>query len=263
MLLNVIKIFGKKLNSGALINMERELTSWFSPSLNREMPIASYGHYGFTLLLIPTAAADYLEYERFHLIDAIAPFINSGKCRVFSIDSMNKESWMNNQMLPEHKAIRHNQFNDYVIKEVIPFIRKSTSNETMIYTCGASFGALHAMNLFMKRPDIINGAISMSGVYNLTEYTKGFWDEQVFYNSPEHYIPSLNDEWYLNKIKLSHHIHIYTGSGNFEDPEAAKRFAGILYKKGIWYDLDVWGPDIHHDWPTWRSMLPYILNNKF
>lgn len=243
--------------------MKRKLSSWFSPALNKEMPIAAYGHYGFAILLIPTAAADYLEYERFQLIDAIAPMIESGKCRVFSIDSMNKESWMNNQMLPEHKAIRHNQFNEYVFNEVVPFIRNSTSNETMIYTCGASFGALHAMNLFLKRPDILNGAISMSGVYNLTEYTKGFWDEQVFYNSPEHYIPSLQDDWYLSKIKASHHIHIYTGSGNFEDPEASKRFAGILYNKGIWYDLDVWGPDIHHDWPTWRSMLPYILDKKF
>jgi esterase/lipase superfamily enzyme len=243
--------------------MERTLTSWYSPALKKEMPIVSYGHYGFAILLIPTAAADYLEYERFQLIDAIAPFINSGKCRVFSIDSMNKESWMNNQMLPEHKAIRHNQFNEYVFNEVIPFIRNSTSNEIMIYTCGASFGALHAMNLFMKRPDIINGAISMSGVYDLTEYTKGFWDDQVFYNSPVHYVPSLSDNWYLEKIKASHHIHIYTGSGNFEDPDAAKKFAGILYSKGIWYDLDVWGPDIHHDWPTWRSMLPYILDKKF
>lgn len=243
--------------------MKRELTSWYSPALNKEMPIASYGHFGFAILLIPTAAADYLEYERFQLIDAIAPFINSGKCRVFSIDSMNKESWMNNQMLPEHKAKRHNQFNNYVFNEVVPFIRSSTSDETMIYTCGASFGALHAMNLFMKRPDIINGAISMSGVYDLTEYTKGFWDDQVFYNSPVHYMPSLNDNWYLDKIKASHHIHIYSGSGNFEDPEASKKFAGILYTKGIWYDLDVWGPDIHHDWPTWRSMLPYILDKKF
>ena len=243
--------------------MERHLSSWYSPALGKEMPIASYGHFGFVLLLIPTAAADYLEYERFQLIDALAPFINSGKLRVFSIDSMNKESWMNNEMESAHKAIRHNQFNEYVFNEVIPFIRTNTSNETMIYTCGASFGALHAMNLFLKRPDIINGAISMSGVYDLTEYTKGYWDDQVFYNSPAHYLPTLTDPWYLDKIKSSHHIHIYTGSGSYEDPEASKKFAGILYSKGIWYDLDVWGQDITHDWPTWRTMLPYIVDVKF
>lgn len=243
--------------------MNRVLGSWYSQSLAKEMPIVSYGHYGFALLLIPTAAADYLEYERFQLIDALSPFINAGKIRVFSINSMNNESWMNQEMIPEHKAIRQNQFNDYVFNEVIPFIRNHTSQETMIYTCGASFGALHAMNLFLKRPDIINGVISMSGVYNLTEYTKGFFDEQVYYNSPEHYLPNLTDDWYLNKIRASHHIHIYTGSGAHEDPNAARRFASILYNKGINYELDVWGEDIAHDWPTWRAMLPFIIETKF
>jgi esterase/lipase superfamily enzyme len=243
--------------------MQKQTTSWYSPSLNKEMPIATYGNFGFALLLIPTAAADYLEYERFQMMDALAPFINSGKMKVFSIDSINNESWLNNKMEPSHKAIRQNQFNDYVFKEVIPFIRNNTSQETMIYTCGASFGALHSMNLFLKRPDIINGVIAMSGVYDLSEYTKGFWDEQVYFNSPQHYIPNLSDAWYYDKIKASHHIHIYTGSGNYEDPEANKRFSEILWEKNIWHDLQVWGKDINHDWPTWRAMLPYIISNKF
>lgn len=243
--------------------MQREITSWYSSALNKEMPIATYGHYGFAVLLIPTAAADFLEYERFQMIDALQPLIDSGKVKFFSINSINNESWLNNNMLPEHKAIRHNQFNEYVFNEVIPFVRNATSNDTFVYTCGASFGALHAMNLFLKKPDLINGAISMSGVYDLTEYTKGYWDEQVYFNSPIHYIPNLHDEWYLNKIRASHHIHIYTGSGAYEDPDANRRFSQVLWDKGIWHDLDIWGLDINHDWPTWRTMLPYILNNKF
>ncbi len=243
--------------------MQRALTSWYSPSLDKEMPIAAYGHYGFALLLIPTAAADYLEYERFQMMDALSPLIDSGKIRVFSINSINTESWMNNEMNPEHKAIRQNQFNQYVFNEVIPFIRNTTSQETMIYTSGASFGALHAMNLFLKKPDLINGVISMSGVYDLSEYTKGYWDDQVYFNSPFHYIPNLNDQWFLDNIKASPHIHIYTGSGSYEDPEANKRFSKVLWDKGIWHELDIWGPDVTHDWPTWRNMLPYILHNKF
>jgi esterase/lipase superfamily enzyme len=243
--------------------MRREISSWYSPALGKEMPVVAYGHYGFAVLLVPTAAADYLEYERFQLIDALAPLINSGKIRVFSINSINTESWLNNEMEPAHKAIRQNQFNEYVFNEVIPFIRNATSPDTMVFTSGASFGALHAMNLFLKRPDMINGVISMSGVYDLSEYTKGFWDDQVYYNSPYHYIPNLTDQWYLDKIKASNHIHIYTGSGDFEDPEANKRFSQVLWDKGIWHELSVWGPDVKHDWPTWRAMLPMILDTKF
>ncbi len=243
--------------------MNREITSWFSPALNAEMPLAVYGHYGFSILLIPTAAADYLEYERFQMMDSLAPFLDSGKCKIFSINSINNESWLNNSMEPAHKAIRHNQFNEYVVNEVIPFIRNHSGADTPIITCGASFGALHAMNLFLKNPHLLSGVISMSGVYNLAEYTKGFWDDQVYFNSPEHYVPNIQDEVYLNQIKSSKHIHIYTGSGDYEDPNASRRFSQILWDKGIWHDLGVWGEDITHDWPTWRKMLPFILQEKF
>ncbi|HMW66243.1 MAG TPA: alpha/beta hydrolase-fold protein [Chitinophagaceae bacterium] len=243
--------------------MKRELTSWFSPSLNKEMPIASYGDFGFALLLVPTAAADYLEYERFQLMDHLAPFIDAGKVRVFSIDSINNESWLNNNMAPRDKAIRHQQWNSYVFNEVVPFIRTNTSQETPIITCGASFGALHSMNLFLKRPDLINGVIAMSGVYDLSEYTKGYFDDDVYFNSPFHYMSNLTDHSILEQIRKSGHIHILTGSGNYEDPAASGKFAKILYDKGIWYELDVWGQDWPHDWNTWRAMLPHYLGSKF
>ena len=243
--------------------MKRELTSWYSPSLNKEMPIATYGDFGFALLLVPTAAADYLEYERFQLMDHLAPVINSGKVKVFSIDSINNDSWMNNNMNPRDKSIRHQQWNNYIYNEVVPFIRNSTSQDTMIYTCGASFGALHSMNLFLKRPDIINGVIAMSGVYDLTEYTKGHFDDGVYFNSPAHYIPNLTDHNTLEQIRRSNHIHILTGSGAYEDPAASGRFAKQLYDKGITYELDIWGEEWKHDWPTWRAMLPHYLGSRF
>ncbi|MFI5155454.1 MAG: esterase family protein [Chitinophagales bacterium] len=243
--------------------MERELSSWHSPSLNKEMPMAVYGHYGMALLLVPTAAADYLEYERFQLIDAIKDFINAGRVKVFSINSINKESWMNDSMDPRHKAIRHQQFNDYVFNEVIPFIRQQTSPSTTIIVSGASFGALHSANLFFKRPDLLDGFIAMSGVYDLTEYTNGYYDENVYFNSPCHYLPNLTDHTILEQIRKSSHIHLLSGSGDHEDPDAARRLAGILYNKGIWHELDIWGHDMRHDWPTWRAMLPHYLGTRF
>ena len=243
--------------------MHRSITSWFSPSLQKDMPIVTYGTYGFSLLMVPTAGADFLEYERFQLINELAPFINSGKCKVFSVDSINKESWMNNDMQGEHKAIRHNEFNQYIFNEVIPFIKNCTSWNTPIYICGASLGALHSMNLFLKRPDLLNGVIAMSGVYDLTEYTKGFFDEQVYYNSPMHYMPNLTDHYILEQIRSSGRIYILSGEGEYEAPEAGRAFAGVLYNKGINYELSIWGHEWKHDWPTWRAMLPLWIDTRF
>lgn len=243
--------------------MESNITSWYSERLGKDMPIATYGYYGFALLLVPTAAADYLEYERFHLLDAIRPYIDGGKLKVFSINSINNESWLNQHMDPRHKSIRHQQFNSYVYEEVIPFIKMNTSMETPIIIAGASFGALHSMNLFLKRPDLINGVIAMSGVYDLTEYTKGYFDEDVYYNSPQHYMPNLTDHYLLEQIRSSNHIHLFSGSGPYEDPNASRSFASILYSKGINYELDIWGDEWKHDWETWRYMLPHYLKTRF
>lgn len=242
--------------------MVREVHQWFSPALQKEMPLAVYGHYGFALLMIPTAAADYLEYERFEMIDQLTPLIDAGKIKVFSINSINTESWMNKQMEGAHKAIRQNQFNDYIFNEVVPFIRNFTSNETPIITAGASFGALHAMNIFLKKPDVFKGVVAMSGVYDLMEYTNGYYDDQVYFNSPIHYIPNLTDHTILEQIRSGKMI-IASGSGSHEDPEANKRFSGVLHSKSIPHDLEIWAEDIHHDWPTWRKMLPYFIDAKF
>lgn len=243
--------------------MEKWVSSWYSHRLQKEMPVAVYGHYGFALLLVPTAAADYLEYERFQLINAVNYFVDSGKLKIFSINSINNESWMNDQIEPRTKIIRHQQFNEYVYEEVIPFIKTHTSSDTSIIICGASFGALHSMNLFLKRPDLLNGVIAMSGVYDLTEYTKGYYDEDVYFNSPQHYMPNLIDHSILEQIRSSHHIHIFSGSGSYEDPAASGRFAKILYDKGINYELDIWGHEWPHDWNTWRNVLPHYLQTRF
>ena len=243
--------------------MDKYINSWYSQALQKEMPISIYGHYGFALLMIPTASADFLEYERFELIQAIQPFIDKGLCKVFSVNSINNESWLNNNMLPEHKAIRQNQFNEYIIQEVVPFIRNNTSENTPIYTCGASFGALHSMNLFLKYPINIQGVIAMSGIYDLTEYTNGYFDNQVYFNSPKHYIPNLHDEWFLSHIRRSNHIHIYTGSGNNEAPHQNWEFSNILNNKNIQHELSIWGQDVIHDWTTWRMFLPFILRERF
>jgi esterase/lipase superfamily enzyme len=241
--------------------MQKDLASWYSPNLQKDMPIVSYGHAGFALLLVPTAAADYLEYERFLMIEALELPISKGTIRVFSVNSINNESWLNNDIDGKQKIARHQQFNNYIFEEVIPFIRTNMGEGTRIIISGASFGALHSMNLFLKRPDLINGAIAMSGVYDLNEYSKGYFDEDVYFNSPVHYIPNLADDWYLSRIRAGKII-IATGSGAYEDPDANRKFSAILNNKGIPHELDIWGEDITHDWPTWRKMLPYFIETR-
>lgn len=240
--------------------MHREIHKWWSPNLNKEMEIVVYGHYGYALLMFPTAAADYLEYERFNLIDTIADFINKGEVKAFSINSINNESWLNRNMHPEHKAIRHQQYNKYVEEEVVPFIINHCRGYVPIINTGASLGALHAANMFFRRPDLFAGVIAMSGSYNLKDYTKGYYDTNCYFNSPVDYLTNLTDENVLSNLR-NRSIIISSGQGDYENPDASKNLSNILNSKGIKHWLDLWGFDMPHDWPTWRKMLPHFLSH--
>lgn len=241
--------------------MKRVIRSWWSPALHKDMQIVVYGHYGPAVLLFPTAAADFLEYERFQLIDSIAPLIGGGKFKVYSINSINAESWLNRGMQARHKAIRHQQYNRYVTDEVVPFIRTDCGGDVPITTSGASLGALHALNSLFRRPDLFAGTIAMSGVYDLKTYSDGYYDEDVYFNSPTDYVANLDDHGTLEKLRRKD-ILIASGSGAYESPQAARRFSEILRAKSIPHDLQIWGGDMTHDWPTWRRMLPHFLGQR-
>jgi esterase/lipase superfamily enzyme len=40
---------------------------------------------------------------------------------------------------------------------------------------------------------------------------------------------------------------------------STRAFAARLAEKGIRHELDVWGFDTPHDWPSWRAQLAHHL----
>ena len=244
--------------------MQRILDGWYSPRLNKHMEIVTYGHFGFPLLLFPTAAADYLEYERFYLIDAIVHHIEAGKVKVFSINSINRESWMSSKTHPRDRAIRQQQYNDYITEEVVPYIWNSCHGQLGIITSGASLGGFHCANQLFRRPDLFDGMIAMSGNYDIRNFADGYYDDNVYFNDIYAYMHHMpDDQLSLHLLRQKQHIYILSGQGSYERPESSRRLSSLLASRGIPHELDLWGYDMPHDWPTWRAMLPYYIESRF
>ncbi len=235
--------------------MKKEVHVWHSPSLNQPMPIAVYGEYGRPVLFFPTAAADFEEYERFQLIDSIRHFIDAGRIKAYSINSINRQSWLNDHMHGGDKAWRQAQFDRYVIQEVVPFIRDNCRTpDITIGVTGASFGAFHAANEFFRHPDVFDTVIAMSGSYDIRGYADGYWDDNCYFNNPVDYLPNLHDDWFLSRYRRNRII-ISSGQGAHEAPDRSRQLSNLLHSKGVPHWLDLWGYDVPHDWPTWRQML--------
>ena len=261
--LKSVVVLYKEIHQIYEVLMKRLLDKWYSPRLRKNMEIVTYGDYGLPLLMFPSAAADYLEYERFYLIASIKKEIEAGKVKVFSINSINSESWLNSNIKPKAKAIRHQEYNGYITEEVVPYIFNSCKGVVPIITSGVSLGAFHAVNSLFRRPDLFSGTIAMSGTYNLKWYADGYWDENCFYNSPVHYLPGMNDDYWLPKLQSRKNIYFMTGQGPYEHPQSSIEMGKLLGSKGIPNYVDVWGKEYSHDWPTWREMLPSALNRWF
>src|SRR2546423_6581564 len=63
-------------------------------------------------------------------------------------------------------------------------------------------------------------------------------------------------DWLRRQVSLV----LVCGQGQWEDTtgalESTRRFAGLLGEKGIRHELDLWGHDVPHDWPSWRDDYP-------
>jgi esterase/lipase superfamily enzyme len=240
--------------------MRRDTTSWYSHNLGMEMPLVAYGHAGYPLLMFPTAAADYLEYERFLLIDAIKPFIENGLIRAYSINSVNRHSLLNKQASPQWKAELLTRYDNYIMEEVLPLIRNECGQNARPLTTGASLGAFLAANCYFKHPNHFRGTIAMSGSYNIYNYLEDYFDDNVYFNNPNMYLRNLGEGDYLSQLRQGDSTVIVTGQGAFEAPDRSRDLSAILHEKGIPHVLDVWGYDVNHDWDWWRKMLPYFLD---
>ncbi len=238
--------------------MHIENHNWFSPNLGHEMPVRVYGHYGRPLLVFPCAGGSHHEFEDFGMVESIRYFIDSGRVKVFTIASIDNQSWLNSGAHPGDRAARHEAYDRYVVNEVVPFIRNHLGGDCRIALAGNSLGAFHSVNFCLRHPDVFDATIALAGVYRTNHLVGDYMDDNVYRNSPIHYLGKLDDPWFLGHLRNTRII-ICTGLGAWEYPDDAREIEYLLRMKGIPAWVDFWGHDVNHDWPWWRRMMPYFM----
>jgi esterase/lipase superfamily enzyme len=233
----------------------------WSTNLNQEMEIKVYGHTGKPVLVFPAQGGRFFEFEDFGMIEATSQLIEQGSYQFFTVDSIDNQSWSNWSAHPADRAQRHEDFDRYIVNEVVPLIRQRNQKDALLLTTGCSMGGYHSANFFFRHPDIFDSLVSLSGLFQLRIFIGDYMDDNVFYNSPLLYLPGLNDPWYLEKYRRSHII-ICAGQGPWEEEMNVDIdvLQNILNSKQIPAWIDLWGHDVNHDWPWWRKQLPYFLS---
>jgi esterase/lipase superfamily enzyme len=233
---------------------------WRSERLGREVTLVRWGTIGQPVLLFPTAGGDAEEVERMHLIAAVQPLIDAGRVKIYSCDSVAGAALLAREGDARHQMWLQNQFHQYVRHEVVPAIRTDCKTPDIeIWAAGASIGAFHAIAVVCRFPDVFARACAMSGTYDLRRFydAKEFTDE-FWVSSPVHFVPTLGG-MHLDKLR-TRFIEMLSGEGKAEDIGESWRMAKVLGAQGVPNHVDSWGPSWPHDWQTWRTMFPKVLD---
>jgi esterase/lipase superfamily enzyme len=224
--------------------------------------VLAYGHWGRPVLAFPSEQGPCWQYEERGMVDAIGPLLEAGRIKLYCVDSWDARTWQADDVPLEERARRHGAYEAWILRNVVPWISADAGGASELLLTGVSFGAFHAANFALKRADLFPIAICQSGVYDVSTVGWGERGDAVYFNNPMDYVVHLHGDhldWLRGQVSLL----LVCGSGQWEDTtgalESTRRFSGLLAEKGLRHELDVWGPEFPHDWPSWRAQLAHHL----
>jgi esterase/lipase superfamily enzyme len=151
-----------------------------------------------------------------------------------------------------------NQYQNFIRHELVPAIRMDCADPDIeVIAAGASIGAFNSLAILARYPEVFRAAICMSGTYDMNRFLPGETSEDFYYSSPLHFLPDLGGDT-LEKLK-TRFVLLASGEGRAENIGESWRVAHVLGQLGVPNRVDSWGAEWHHDWPTWRNMMPKYL----
>ncbi len=246
--------------------MKEQYLNQYSYNLNKEMGISVFGHGGKPCLIFPPQNGKHNDWKSFGMIDAIADEIERGRIQLFCCDSVDEESWSDLGGDPRRRIERQEAYFHYICDELVPLILDLNARECglragKLMVSGTSMGGYHAVNVFMRRPDLFDKVLSLSGLFQSDYFFYDYHDDLTYANSPLDFLPNMpKDHPYIRMYNESDII-LCCGQGAWEEPmiDHMHRMEAVFAQKGIDAWVDFWGYDVNHDWPWWRRQLSYFL----
>lgn len=234
--------------------MNREHHRWYSERLNRDMEALLFGHGGEPVLLFPTSKGRFFQNEDFGLIRSIEDKLDAGRYTVLCVDSVDEEAYLNHSAHPHDRLVRHEQYEQYILHEAVPFLRKRSSGGRLTIG-GCSLGGFHSVNIGFRHPDVFQRVVSMGGKFETSDFLDGYHDDRAFFHASFEWLPNA-PEWQLGRLR-EQEIILAVGEQDF-CRGSNEGMSQLLWSKGVPNQLAIWWGETH-DWPGWLKMVQHYL----
>ncbi len=242
------------------INYYKEWSNY----LNRDMEFKVFGHAGRPVVVFPCQSGRFYDWENFGMVEKAAWWLERGELQLFCVDSIDSESWDPHGGTPRRRLEMQEKWYNYLIQELYPrmIALNGGQNAGKVITTGTSMGAAHAVNFFLRRPDLFNGVIALSGQYDTKPFFGDYTDDLLYRNAPLQYLADMPaDAPCIAQYNQADPLLLCVGQGAWEDDclASTKALGDLLAGKGIHAQVELWGYDVSHDWDWWKKQWPMFL----
>lgn len=225
--------------------------------------VVVHGHWGRPLLVFPTEQGSAHDVESNGLVGVLSGLLDGGRLKLYCVDSHDAASWSAGHLPLEQRAREHERYEAWILDSVVPFIRGDCGGRDDIAAAGCSLGAFHAVNIGLRHAEAFPLVMGFSGNYDPSSWRS--WGERglaAYFANPTDYVPNLHGE-HLDWLRERLSVLLVCGQGQWEDTtgslESTRLMARLLAERGIRHELDLWGHDVPHDWPSWRAQWAHHL----
>ena len=214
------------------------------------MALLEFGHSGARVIAYPTSMGSFHEWEDKGMIAALGHQLHHGHLHLICVDGVDGESWYNRGH-PYHRVRRQDDYDRYVLNEVLPF-SWSRNQTPYLITTGASFGAYHALDFALRHPQWVNRVLAMSGLCDIRRFADGYHDEMLYFHNPIEFLANEHEGWRLDALRRQDIILAVGRDDRLLHQN--RELSGVLWSKGIGNALREWD-GFAHDWPVWHRMV--------
>lgn len=241
--------------------MKQEFYTWHSKQLDKDMSLFVYGQKGIPILAFPSENGSANDWEEHGMVEAIEEYIEKGRVQLFTVNTVDSESWLCENGINPWRTARQEAYYNCIIEEVLPYIHKKNKSEIMPIVAGVGMGANHAAIIFLRRPDLFQSLLALSGIYDVRYFFDDYMDSNLYDNAPERFLENMPpDHAYIelyNKRKMI--FCVGQGYQEFDGVKTLKSLERIFITKSIDAWCDYWGYDVSHDWYWWKEQIQYFL----
>ncbi len=231
-----------------------------SSILGEDMHVIAYGKKGLPVVVFPTQGQAPESLEEVGVIDELADYLDSGTIQLFCTETVDDETWGGTGD-PAERAQRQESYYHYVVDELVPLVAKMSKSKARPLALGFDAGATQASIVALRRPDLFQGCVCLSGCYDARRYFGDWMDATLYDNTPCAFLSQMPVDHPYVAVYNQRQLLFCTGqeASEADSLRSTHEMGEQLARLGVDVWCDYWGADVTHTWFWWKKQLRYFL----